>query len=145
MSGGIADTHFFWNLTTHKKQKNNKGFNYQTCGFSCQKSGYPAPKNWKITKHVDSQKKVYPLNLTTKKLVPAPIATLRNLNIVQNGKSSFKGFKFVGIFRRASLFPFWAIGIVVFRTLYFGKKQEPNFLTRDILFEMKLTLSVNVK
>ena len=75
-----------------------------------------------------------PYKLTN--LVPAPIAALRNLNIVQNDKRSFKGFKFVRIFRRASLFPFWAIGIVVFRTLYFGKKQEPNFLTRDILFEM---------
>jgi len=62
-------------------------------------------------------------------------ATLRNLNIVQNGKSSkpafrsmymwksrFQGFNFVGICRKASLF--------------FSKKQEPNFLTRDILFEI---------
>ena len=72
--------------------------------------------------------------LRGKKKVPAPIATLRNLNIVQNGKSSkpafrsmfmwksrFQGFKFVGIFRKASLFSFWASGIAAFRTLLFLK------------------------
>ena len=89
----IADTQNLKFNTHTQFTKNNEGFNYPTCGFSCQKSGYPAPRNWKTTKHVDSKKNVYPLNLTTKKLVPAPIATLRNLNIVQNGKSSFKGFK----------------------------------------------------
>ena len=53
----------------------------------------------------------------------------------------FKALKLL-LCRRASLFSFWAIGIVVFRTLYFRKNQEPNFLvTRDNLFEMKLTLS----
>ena len=69
-----------------------------------------------------------------KNKVPAPIATLRNLNIVQNGKSSkpafrsmfmwksrFQGFKFVGIFRKASLFSFWASGIAAFRTLFLLK------------------------
>ena len=63
-------------------------------------------------------------------MVPAPIATLRNLNIVQNGSIL------------AILFSFWASGIAMFRSLFFEKKkQEPNFLTRDTLFEMKLTLS----
>ena len=38
-------------------------------------------------------------------------------------------------------FSFWASGIAVFRPHFFEKKQTPNFLTRDILFEMKLPLS----
>jgi hypothetical protein len=88
-----------------------------------------------------------PYKLTN--LVPAPIAPPKSLNIVQNGKSSkpgfrsmfmwkskFQGFEFVGICKKASLFSFWVSGIAVFRTL-----KENNFLTRDILFEMKSSLS----
>jgi hypothetical protein len=56
-------------------------------------------------------------------------------------KSKFQGLKFVGICKKASLFSFWASGIAVFRPHFFEKKQTPNFLTRDILFEMKLPLS----
>ena len=43
-------------------------------------------------------------------MVPAPIATLRNLNIVQNGSIL------------AILFSFWASGIAMFRSLFFEKK-----------------------
>jgi len=49
--------------------------------------------------------------------------------------------KCVGICRRASLFSFWAIGIVVFRTLYFWKKTRTQLSHKSILFEMKLRLS----
>ena len=69
--------------------------------------------------------------------VPAPIATLRNLNIVRNGKSSkpafrsifmwkskFQGLKFVDICKKASLFSFWASGIAVFRPHFFEKNRH---------------------
>ena len=84
-----------------------------------------------------------------KNKVPSPIATLRNLNIVQNGKSSkpafrsiflwksrFQAFKFVGICRKASLFSFWHSGIAVFRTLAF-LKQRNQFYHKRYLIEMK--------
>ena len=50
-------------------------------------------------------------------------------------KSKFQGFEFVGICKKASFFHFGSVELRV-RTL-----KENNFLTRDILFEMKLSLS----
>ena len=84
----------------------------------------------------------------------APIATLRNLNIVQKGKSSkpafrsilcgSQDFKPLNLFVFAGRPAFFHFGPVDLRFsgLFLKKqKQEPNFLTRDILLEMKLTLS----
>ena len=81
----------------------------------------------------------------------APIATLRNLNIVQKGKSSkpafrsilcgSQDFKPLNSFIFAGRPAFFHFGPVDLRLFLKKQKQEPNFLTRDILFEMKLTLS----
>ena len=55
-------------------------------------------------------------------------------------KSKFQGFKFVGICKKASFFSILAQWNFSFQDLvFFGEKK--NFLTRDILFEMKLSLS----
>ena len=68
---------------------------------------------------------------STKNEVPEPIATLRNLNIVQNGKiqnlhfeaffcgsQGLKDLKLLVFAGGPAFFSFWAIGIVVFKTLY---------------------------
>ena len=42
--------------------------------------------------------------------------------------------------QEGQLFSFWPSGIAVFRTLCFFWRKKNKFLTRDILFEMKLSL-----
>jgi len=89
------------------------------------------------------------LNLGNKQGTGA--ATLRNLNIVQNGKSSKPAFVYVEVkISRLQIRwylqedqPFFILGQwnCGFQDSFFEKKQKPNFLTRDILFEMKLSLS----
>ena len=62
-----------------------------------------------------------------KNKVPAPIATLRNLNIVQNGKSS----KLAG---KPACFHFGTVELRFSGPLFFFSK-ETNFIIRDILLK----------